>query len=479
MEEKLKNKLPDELKDIVMKELLQNPFMGINITDGEGRVLFLNEVHHRITGHNPKQYLGHTMQEIKDKGMISESATMIALDLKKAVLINQIASKNNTFQVKAIPIYNDNGEIIFVINYLIDVSELVNLKETLQQIQSSHEQLKDEFEILKKELNNKGLLVFGSEAMRNVVEYAYKVAESDVTVLITGPSGSGKEHIANIIQARSKRKDAPFIRINCAAIPENLLESELFGYEAGAFTGGLAKGRKGLIESADKGTLLLDEIGELPMTLQSKLLRVLQDHKVRRVGGNKDIKVDFRLIASTNANIKEMIAKKQFREDLYYRLNVIEIRIPGLEHRREDIPLLVNYFLKNFNLQHGMNKYMSDEAMAYFSKSHYPGNVRELRNIVERTMILSRNDEIQLIDAYEAFGVFVDKNDKTNRNDKLNLSATPNMSLKDMLEEYEKQILSEYMDIYGCGTKIAKKLKTDQSTISRKLSKYNIKPKNI
>ena len=315
--------------------------------------------------------------------------------------------------------------------------------------------------------------------MRNVVEYAYKVAESDVTVLITGPSGSGKEHIANIIQARSKRKDAPFIRINCAAIPENLLESELFGYEAGAFTGGLAKGRKGLIESADKGTLLLDEIGELPMTLQSKLLRVLQDHKVRRVGGNKDIKVDFRLIASTNANIKEMIAKKQFREDLYYRLNVIEIRIPGLEHRREDIPLLVNYFLKNFNLQHGMNKYMSDEAMAYFSKSHYPGNVRELRNIVERTMILSRNDEIQLIDAYEAFGVFVDKNDKTNRNDKLNLSATPNMSLKDMLEEYEKQILSEYMDIYGCGTKIAKKLKTNQSTISRKLSKYNIKPKNI
>ena len=297
--------------------------------------------------------------------------------------------------------------------------------------------------------------------MRNVVEYAYKVAESDVTVLITGPSGSGKEHIANIIQARSKRKDAPFIRINCAAIPENLLESELFGYEAGAFTGGLAKGRKGLIESADKGTLLLDEIGELPMTLQSKLLRVLQDHKVRRVGGNKDIKVDFRLIASTNANIKEMIAKKQFREDLYYRLNVIEIRIPGLEHRREDIPLLVNYFLKNFNLQHGMNKYMSDEAMAYFSKSHYPGNVRELRNIVERTMILSRNDEIQLIDAYEAFGVFVDKNDKTNRNDKLNLSATPNMSLKDMLEEYEKQILSEYMDIYGCGTKIAKKLKTN------------------
>ena len=312
--------------------------------------------------------------------------------------------------------------------------------------------------------------------MKNVVECAYKVAESDVTVLITGPSGSGKEHIANMIQARSKRKDAPFIRINCAAIPESLLESELFGYEAGAFTGGLPKGRKGLIESADGGTLLLDEIGELPMTLQSKLLRILQDHKVRRVGGNKDIKVDFRLIASTNANIKEMIAEKQFREDLYYRLNVIEIRIPGLEHRRDDIPLLINYFLKIFNLQHGMNKYMSNEAMTYLSKSDYPGNVRELRNIVERTMILSRDDEIQLSDAYEAFGMYIDKTNKNNFN--FNSNLLPNVSLKDMIEEYEKHILSEYMNIYGSGTKIAKKLKTDQSTISRKLTKYNIKPKN-
>ena len=470
----MQNQLPKQLQNILMEELLKNPFMGINITDGEGRVLFLNEAHYRITGHTPQQYMGKTMDEIKNKGMISESATMIALETKKSVLINQIASKENTFQVKAIPIFDEKQQIIFVINYLIDVSELTRVQKTLQQIQYSHEELKDKFEILKKELNNKGGLIFCSKAMRNVVECAYRVAQNDVTVLITGPSGSGKEQIANMIQARSKRKNKPFVRINCAAIPETLLESELFGYEPGAFTGGLAKGRKGLIESADNGTLLLDEIGELPMTLQSKLLRVLQDHEVRRVGGNQTIKVNFRLIASTNANMKQMIAEKKFREDLYYRLSVIEIRIPGLEQRKEDIPLLINYFLKIFNVKYDMHKYMSKEAIEYLSNAEYPGNVRELRNIVERTMILSKNDEIKLSDAYEAFGMFIQTH-ITAKDFKIDIASTPNVTLKYMLEEYEKHILMEYMKIYGSGTKIAQKLKTDQSTISRKLNKYHIK----
>ncbi len=467
----MQNQLPKQLENRLLQELLKNPFMGINITDEQGRVLFLNEAHYRITGHTPQQYMGKTMEEIKNSGMISESATMIALKTKKNVLINQIASKENTFQVKAIPIFDENQNIIFVINYLIDVSELVRVQKNLEQIQYSHKQLKDQFELLKKELNNKGELVFCSKAMEAVVERAYKVAQNDVAVLITGPSGSGKEHIANMIWQKSKRKDKPFVRINCAAIPESLLESELFGYEAGAFTGGLAKGKKGLIESAEQGTLLLDEIGELPLSLQSKLLRVLQDHEVRRVGGSRTMKVDFRLIASTNADIKQMIAEKSFREDLYYRLSVIEISIPPLKQRKDDIALLVHYFLKIFNVKYDMHKYMSKEAMQYLYCAEYPGNVRQLRNIVERTMILSQNDEIQQRDVYEAFGI----QSPVTTAEKIPITVTSNMTLKNMLEEYEKHILTEYMKIYGSGNKIAKKLKTDQSTISRKLNKYHIK----
>ncbi len=243
---------------------------------------------------------------------------------------------------------SDDGTILYVLNYLLDVSELIKLKDQLDKAEKNNERLITNNELLRQKLNQSGELIYRSKKMERVVEMATRVAECDASVLITGPSGSGKEVIANLIHSRSHRSKGPFIKINCAAIPEQLLESELFGYEPGAFTGGNPKGKKGLIESAQDGTLLLDEIGELPLTLQSKLLRVLQTQRVRHIGSNKGIEVNFRLLASTNANLKEMIKEKTFREDLYYRLNVIDISIPGLDERREDIVPLLNHFL-DFN----------------------------------------------------------------------------------------------------------------------------------
>ncbi|NCC16394.1 MAG: PAS domain S-box protein [Clostridia bacterium] len=475
MENSLFEKLPEDLRSILLKELLQNPFMGINITDGNGKVLFLNKTHYKITGHPPELYIGRTMEQITDEGLISESATLITLKTKKTTYISQISShKNRFFQVTAIPVMDDRGEIKYVINYLIEVSDLVELRNQLHDAHIHNQQLINNNELLRKKLNHSGELVYQSTVMQNVVEAAAKVAEHDVSVLITGPSGAGKEVIANLLHVYSNRCKAPFIKINCAAIPEQLLESELFGYEPGAFTGSNTKGKKGLMESADKGTLLLDEIGELPLSLQSKLLRVLQNHKLRHIGGNKDIDVDFRLITSTNADLEAMIQQKTFREDLYYRLNVIELKMPGLEERREDIVLLINHFLNSYNAKHNTNKTYQKEALLYLTSCNYPGNVRELQNIVERTVVMSTGVIITLADAQLAAGHLKPASQENILSDTLFVDIENGKCLKELVADYEKGILAQYQKKYRSGAKMAEALQTDQSTISRKLSRYNI-----
>lgn len=467
--------LPEDLQSILLNELLQNPFMGINITDKNGKVLFLNKTHYKITGHAPELYLGRTMKEITNDGLISESATLLTLKTKQTTHISQISShKNRFFQVTAIPVMDENGSIKYVINYLIEVSDLVKLRNQLQDANHHNEELRNNNELLRKKLNRTGKLVYQSTVMQNVVEAAAKVAEHDVSVLITGPSGAGKEMIANLLHSYSNRCKAPFIKINCAAIPEQLLESELFGYEPGAFTGGNPKGKKGLIESAHTGTLLLDEIGELPLNLQSKLLRVLQNHKLRHIGGNKDIQVDFRLITSTNADLKEMIQQKTFRDDLYYRLNVIELKMPGLEERREDIVLLINHFLSLVNAKHNTAKTYQKEALHYLTSCNYPGNVRELQNIVERTVIMSAGVIITLADAQLAAGYLKPVSTDTLPSDALYPDIHSGKSLKELIADYEKWVLSQYQKEYKSGAKMAEVLKADQSTISRKLSRYHI-----
>jgi transcriptional regulator with PAS, ATPase and Fis domain len=237
--------------------------------------------------------------------------------------------------------------------------------------------------------------------MMQILDIVKKVTPTNVTVLIYGESGTGKELIARAIHYNSPRKNGPFIAINCAAIPETLIESELFGYEPGAFTG--ANTRKiGLIESVNRGTLFLDEIAELPLLMQSKLLRVLQDKEIRRIGGKDTMKVDVRIIAATNKNLSEQIEKNKFREDLYYRLKVVTVDLPPLRERKEDIPELINYFIEKYSKEFGkMIKGIDEKAMHALLSYHWPGNIRQLETVIERAIIICESEKITLKDIHD------------------------------------------------------------------------------
>ena len=230
--------------------------------------------------------------------------------------------------------------------------------------------------------------------LANIWTLISHVAPSDATVLITGESGAGKEVIADEIYRNSNRNDKPFVKINCAAIPAHLLESELFGYEKGAFSGANAKGKQGLFELANHGTLMLDEIGDMPMDLQVKLLRAIQQQEITRIGGSRPIKLDIRFLALTNSNLKEKIANGTFRQDLYYRLNAVELTLPPLRERPEDIPLLSTFFLNRYNEQNHTNKILSADAVRLMQKYSWPGNVRELQHLIESMVVLCQSDTI-------------------------------------------------------------------------------------
>jgi len=248
-------------------------------------------------------------------------------------------------------------------------------------------------------------IVGQSEGMRRVVELIHRVAGLDTTVLVTGESGTGKEVVSDAVHALSKRAAGPFIKVNCAAIPENLLESELFGHEKGAFTGALAL-KKGKFELAQSGTLMLDELGDMPLFLQPKLLRAVEQRQIERVGGARPIDIDIRIIAATNQDLPQLVAEKKFRADLYYRLSVAVIRIPPLRERKEDLPLLVEFFLSRINVKLGMNlRGITREAMGLLYANDWPGNVRQLANVLERAAIMSTGEVLEADHFRDAFQV--------------------------------------------------------------------------
>jgi len=267
-------------------------------------------------------------------------------------------------------------------------------------VKHEREALIEEAEELKRRLKSRYKIenVIGqSDRMQEVFEAVHRVSASKATVLLRGESGTGKELIAKAIHYMSQRAKEPFIRLNCASVPEGLLESELFGHEKGAFTGAVSS-RKGKFELADRGTLFLDEIGDLPVNLQPKILRVLQEREFERVGGERTIKVDIRLIAATSRNLEELVRTGRFREDLYYRLNVVPILLPPLRERKEDIPILIEFFLRQFNRENRKNISISPEALRILLDYHWPGNVRELENTIERLVVMSKGNEVKASD---------------------------------------------------------------------------------
>lgn len=441
--------------------VIESSFDGLYVTDGEGNTLMLNSGFQRITGITKEECLGRNVADLVKEGVLSRSGTLLALEKRTQMTISQVSRTGNEILVTSNPIFDDEGNIILVVTNVRDITELNNLERKLEQVEGLTRFYLTELQSLK--LQTSRQLVFNSSKMKELLNLVLRVTGVDSTVLIQGESGVGKELIAEIIHSNSNRKDGPLVKVNCGAIPENLLESELFGYEAGAFTGASKTGKIGLFEFAQGGTLFLDEIGDMPLNLQVKLLRVLQDKEINRVGGEQPIKVDIRILAGTNRNLVEMIASHQFRLDLYYRLNVIPIIVPPLRERREDIPVLANYFIKTFNQKYQMNKRLHKTVIDVLTEYDWPGNVRELENLMER-LVVTGNNIINIQDLPASFKIPPAK-----------ISSKQELiPLREAVENTERQLLESAFARYRSSYQVAEALKVNQSTIIRKASKYGI-----
>lgn len=452
--------------------IFEASFDGLYITDGKGTTLRINKAIKRMTGLGEKELLHKTMNELVENGTLSRSATLMVLKKYQPVTTTLTTITGKTLLVSAVPVFNEDGEIVRVVTNVRDISELNLLKQKVEQLEGLKKHYESQVNQMK--IKFSGQMVFKSKVMEDIIYQAAKIAEVDTTVLITGESGTGKEVIAEIIQKNSGRHDKPFIKLNCAALPESLIESELFGYEAGAFTGAKKEGKPGMFELASGGTLLLDEIGEIPLHLQVKLLRAIQQQEIFRVGGTEPVKVDVRIIAVTNKDLEKQVSKGEFRKDLYYRLNVVPIHIPPLRERREDIPVLVKHFLDIFNQRYNMRKKVTGEVIEVLTRYYWPGNIRQLENLMERLVITSSNLVIALEDMPD---YVLSAHENMGKEDEPAVAVNQIIPLKQAVELTERKLLEKVWHLYSSCNKVAEILEVDPSTVSRKIRKYKITSK--
>jgi PAS domain S-box-containing protein len=443
---------------------IQNSYDAIYIVDANGITRKTNDAIERLTGIPKEYYIGKDMRYLEKRGIVKKSVSFEVMKKKKPVTMVQETATGKVLLMTGSPVFNEEGEVIRVVTNLRDISELNRLKEELSQLRKFH--AGDE------------PVVVESPEMKQVMELAGRVAETDTTVLLLGESGVGKEVIARMIHKNSKRYEkGAFIKVNCGAIPEELLESELFGYESGAFTGAKKEGKAGLFELAHEGTLFLDEIGEMPVRLQVKLLRVLQDQEYRRLGGVKTIKVNTRIIAATNRDLRKMVAEGKFREDLYYRLCVVPIEIPPLRKRPQDIVPMIRFYMEKYNRKYQTHKQMAWETMQVLQNYHWPGNIRELANLIERLLVTTPSDVI-----LPEHLPFLSGGKRTAQNEFAEaveyLDAEKLGGLKKVMKQMERQIISSAFQKYNSSYEVAKALKISQSTAIRKAYQYGVRSKN-
>jgi len=469
--EKLANQLKvDKARAVELNAIFESSYDGFYICDKNGKVTRVNTAWERICGLSRDYVVGKTAYELVAAGFYNKSAAMEALRTKKTctVMLEMTAGpkKGQKIMATGTPAFDEHGEIELVVVNVRDITEIQNLKEQLEATMELSKRYASELEEIRLQQLKMDDLVAQSPAMQRVLELAVRVSKVDSTVLITGESGVGKEVIAKKIHLLSKRKDHSLIKINCGAIPENLLESELFGYEGGAFTGAKKEGKPGMFELASGGTLLLDEIGELPLSLQVKLLRAIQEKEIVRVGGIKPVSVDVRIIAATNKDLNDMVKKGLFRKDLFYRLNVINIKIPPLRQRREDLPPLLYFILQKYNQKYGLKKKLSQPVVEILLRYDWPGNIREVENLIERLVVLVPDDNI----AVHHLPDFLQENNMSTKT----ISVNGVMPLKKAIEELEAQLIATALKEYGSTRKVAKALEVNQSTIVRKVNQYRL-----
>lgn len=449
--------------------IIESSFDGLYIADGRGITLRVNKAFEMITGISASEFLYRDVADIEKDGIVSESVTALALKKREPVtIIQQYERTGKTTLATGNPVFDKNGNIFRVVSNVRDITELNNLKYKLEQMQTLSQHYQNQLRSLRLQYANTEVVV-NAPRMKELLDTVFRMAQVDSTVLIVGESGTGKELIAEIIHKNSPRQHGAFIRVNCGAIPDNLLESELFGYEGGAFTGARKEGKPGYLEMAQGGTIFLDEIGDLPYNLQVKLLRFLQNKEVTRIGGSGPFQVDARVLAATNRNLMEMVKQKQFREDLYYRLNVVPINLPPLRERKEDIPGLVSHFLQMFNRKYGMTKRISPDVVAAFLRYDWPGNVRELENLIERLMVVTSGDIITLKSLPPQFSSQNDTHPK--------VLVTGIIPYREAVESVEKQLIEKAYQHFRTTRQMAAELKINASTIVRKAAKYGITQK--
>lgn len=466
------DKISKELKYVkeLNKELdaiIESSYDGLCITDGEGIILRVNKAFEMITGINAHELLGKDVKFVEKEGLMSQSVLSLVLEKRESVTVMQEMRAGKTSLVTANPVFDRQGSVIRVVVNVRDITELNMLKQKLEQVQGLSQHYANQLRNLHFRYKGANNLVVNSSKMRNLLETVIRLAEVNSTILITGESGTGKELIAETIHNNSARKNGPFVKVNCGAIPESLLESELFGYESGAFTGARKEGKLGYCELASGGTIFLDEISELPLSLQAKLLRFLQNKEIIRIGGRNPFKVDVRIIAATNRNLLEMVRKREFREDVYYRLNVVPINIPPLRERKEDIPNLVAHFIQLFNNKYRLTKRIDPEVIDILMKHDWPGNIRELENLIERLVVTTANNIITADDLPSYLSNIV----SDNSSEVLVSSIIP---MRKAVESVESQLLKMAYARYNTTRQMARELEVAASTIVRKAAKYGI-----
>lgn len=446
-----------------MNNILESIYDEVLITDSTGIVLKVSVDFEETYGLAKNMLVGRNVKELEEEGYFKPSVASLVLEEQKKITIHQKTNKGRESIVTGIPVKDEEDHIKLVITFSRDVTDYISLRNEYKMLEDKMILYKEELQRLRNEnIEVEGVIAESAE-MKRVLRDVSRIAAYDASVLLTGKSGVGKSMIAKVIHGRSSRKNAPFIEINCGAIPDNLLESEFFGYEKGSFTGASEKGKVGLIEVAQNGTLFLDEISEMPLNLQVKLLKTIQDKTITRVGGTREIKVDFRLITASNKDLEEMVSKNLFREDLFYRLNVIPIKIPELKDRKDDIIPLIFYFTEKFNSRYDMDKSFTVEAMHILERQDWPGNIRELENLIERILLTTDKTVIDR-DSVELA-----------TNGRLNIEhfeKIDNLTLDEAIESLERKMVTESYEKYKTTVGVAKTLGISQPTAFRKIKKY-------
>lgn len=435
-----------------LNHIIEQSPSSIYVADVNGKTLRINRAFEELTEVKRSEILNKSVEELEKANMFQPSVCMLALREGRRVIIRQIVNENKEFITAGVPIINENGEIFRVITNALLHKEVNEISDYINNNKNHN-------------YDETAELVYKSDKMDRIIKLVDKVKNTDTTVLITGETGVGKGVLARYIHKTSNRAEKPMIEINCGAIPHTLLESELFGYDSGAFTGADKQGKAGLIESGNGGTVLLDEISELPLLLQVKLLHFLQSKKITRIGGTKEIPVNVRIIAATNQQLEELVKRGEFRSDLYYRLDVVPVYIPPLRERKEDIKPAVDYFLDKYRKRYGKRTTCFEYDEDSYYNNPWPGNMRELENHIERMVVTGEDvnieaERLELIDEG-----YVEK--KEVEQDKFN-EGIYEMTMEDIEKEMVCHLYKKYRSSY----KVALSLGISQASAYRKIKKY-------